>query len=219
MIRDGLVLVDGVVAKSPSVAVNPKVQKITLKNSDIDWQEFYYIILNKPVGVVSSTDEPGDVTVIDLLPERYRRLGLFPAGRLDKDSTGLVLLTSDGVLAHQILSPAHHVQKRYLVGVEAGEKTLNETVVEAFQKGVKLADGYVTKPAALDIISPNEAYVTITEGKYHQIKRMMAACGLHVISIHRLSMAGLLLPEGLEIGGWVNIFEENVKKLLLGKET
>lgn len=194
-IRAGRVTVDGLSAVGPDRAVEPDVHAILLDGVDIDWQPFYDLILNKPAGVVSSTDDPRDKTVLDLLPARYRRMELFPVGRLDKDATGLILLTNDGQTAHRLLSPKHHVPKKYLVTVD---KDLDDSAADNFSKGIILMDGSVCKPAKLVIYSKNIALITLFEGKFHQIKRMMAICGYAVEAIHRLSIGGITLPEILE---------------------
>ena len=197
--KAGRICVDGVVCKNAAVAVDPLTQSVTLDGQDIDYQEFYHIILHKPQGYVSSTEDPRDKTVLELLDERHRRMAPFPVGRLDKDSTGLLLLTTDGALAHRLLAPSKHVDKVYYVTVDG---LLRPDMVGRFAVGVTLGDGTLCRPAGLEILSLTEARVTLREGKYHQIKRMMAACGVTVTALHRHSMGSLMLPEDLEPGAW-----------------
>ena len=198
-IRDGLAAVDGVVTRGPEAAVEPLKQRVTLRGGDIDYAPHYHIMMNKPAGYISSTDDPREHTVMELLDDRRRRLGLFPVGRLDKDATGLLLLTTDGGLGHSLLSPARHVDKEYLVAVE-GILTLG--MVDRFTQGITLADGEVCRPASLELMTPHTGRVILREGKYHQIKRMMAALGAHVTAIHRVRMGSLHLDETLSSGQW-----------------
>lgn len=201
-IRRGRVTVNGTAETRPEKNADPRLDSVLIDGEDIDWRERYYIMMNKPLGVVSSTDEPGERTVIDLLPERYISMGLFPAGRLDKDATGLLLLTNDGALAHKWLSPKNHVDKRYIVTVEG---MISQETVRSFVEGVVLGDGTACLPAKLEILEERKALVTLREGKYHQIKRMMAANGCHVTAIHRISMGPLQLDDSLDYGGWKRI--------------
>lgn len=162
--------------------------------------ELVYLMLHKPAGYISATDDPRQETVLDLLPEHLRRIGLFPAGRLDKDTEGLLLLTNDGPLAHDLLSPKKHVDKTYFVRVDG---SLDGEDVNAFAAGMELEDGYVCLSAGLELLErPDEALVTLREGKYHQIKRMLAARGKPVLYLKRLTMGPLVLDETLQPGQW-----------------
>ena len=213
-IRGGRVAVDGAILRNPSSHIDPAVQTVFLDGEDIDWQPAYTLIMHKPPGVVSSTDEPGETTVIDLLPLRFRRLGLFPAGRLDKDTTGLLILTNDGALAHRLTAPAHHVTKRYLAVVDGA---LRPEHVLRFAKGITLADGTLCKPAGLEIVrasETSEAVVTLREGKYHQVRRMMASCGCPVLSLHRASIGALTLENLPEPGTWRKLTNSEISTLL-----
>ena len=203
-VKGGRVSVDGKTLTNPEAHVEPGTQRILLDGNDIDWREFYYLIMNKPAGYVSSTCDPRDMTVLELLPERFRRMGLFPVGRLDKDSTGLLLLTNNGELAHMLLSPAKHVPKTYEVTVD-GE--LDEKMPEHFKRGLRLPDGKVCLPAELELITKKRARITLYEGKFHQIKRMMSVFMLNVCSLHRISMGGVELPIRLEPQGFEPIDE------------
>ncbi len=210
-VRDGRVSVDGESVRKPEAQVTPEDERILLDGKDIEWREHYYIVMNKPSGYVSSTDDPRDKTVLELLPERYRRLGLFPVGRLDKDSTGLLLLTTNGALAHSLLSPSSHVPKEYEVSVDG---ILDKKMQENFQKGVVLYGGEACLPAELQIITKNDAKITLYEGKYHQIKRMMSIFDLNVTRLHRISMGGLNLTESLAPQGFEVLEEGEVFRRL-----
>lgn len=168
-----------------------------------------YLMLNKPAGVVSSTDEPGERTVLDLLGEEYQNLGLFPAGRLDKDTEGLLLLTNDGPLAHRLLSPRRHVDKVYYVEVDG---VLDGDDVEAVRRGVTLGDGYQCLPGELELLSrKGAAYITLREGKYHQVKRMLASRGKPVTYLKRVRFGPLALDESLPKGAWRPLSDRELK--------
>lgn len=198
-IREGRVTVDGEAVRRPEASVEPLRQCVLLNGQDIGFAEHYYVMMHKPEDFVSSTDDPRERPVTELLDGRYRNMGLFPAGRLDKDATGLLLLTTDGALAHRLLSPSRHVDKEYLVTLEG---TLAPNAVERFARGVELADGTVCRPAELSMLESGGARIVLREGKYHQIKRMVAACGAHVTSIHRVRMGTLCLDDELPCGQW-----------------
>lgn len=209
-IREGLVTVDGQAVRKPDASVDLSRQSVCLRGQDIDFAEHYYVMLHKPEGYVSSTDDPRDRPVTELLDERRRRLGLFPAGRLDKDATGLLLLTTDGALAHSLLAPSRHVEKEYLVTVAAPPA---HNAVTRFAEGVVLADGTVCRPAGLCRLSDTEWRVVLREGKFHQIKRMMASCGACVTVIHRVRIGTLLLDSTLECGQWRALTDGEVESL------
>ena len=198
LIRAGRVKADGAVV----LHREEKFSEETLLQVDgetVSGARLVYLMLNKPTGLVSATEDPREETVLSLLPEHLRRVGLFPAGRLDKDTVGLLLLTNDGPLAHALLSPRRHVDKTYLVRVDG---ILDETDEAAFRAGMTLADGLQCLPAELERRGPGEALVTLREGKYHQIKRMCAARGKPVTYLKRLTFGPLALDEGLEEGAW-----------------
>ena len=172
-----------------------------------------YLMMNKPDGVISSTEDPREKTVLDLLPEHYRKQELFPVGRLDKDTEGLLLLTNDGPLAHHLLSPRHHVEKVYYTKVDG---ILDAEDIAAFAEGITLRDGTVCQKAGLEILSePNVALVRLREGKYHQVKRMLASRGKPVIYLKRLSMGTLRLDEALSPGEFRPLSEDERKNLAL----
>ena len=209
LIRAGRVRLDGAVCRAPEQKVD-EAAPVTVDGEPIAADRPVYLMLNKPAGVVSSTDEPGERTVLDLLGEQYRHMGLFPAGRLDKDTEGLLLLTNDGPLAHRLLSPKNHVDKVYYVETDG---ILDESDASAVRAGVTLADGYVCLPGELELIAGNRAYITLREGKYHQVKRMLAARGKPVVYLKRVRFGPLTLDESLPKGGWRALTEEEQRAL------
>ena len=198
LIRAGRVAVDGAPCRAPEHKVDES-DPVAVDGAAIAGPGPVYLMMNKPAGVVSSTGEPGARTVLDLLGEEYQNLGLFPAGRLDKDTEGLLLLTNDGPLAHRLLAPKSHVDKVYYVEVDG---ILDESDVEAVRAGVALADGYVCLPGELELLSGRQARITLREGKYHQVKRMLAARGKPVVFLKRVRFGPLVLDENLPKGGW-----------------
>ena len=199
LIRAGRVAVDGALCRAPEQKVD-EAAPVTVDGVSIAARGPVYLMLNKPAGVVSSTDEPGERTVLDLLGKEYRNIGLFPAGRLDKDTEGLLLLTNDGPLAHRLLAPKHHVDKVYYVEVDG---VLDEADVEAVCAGVTLADGYTCLPGELEPLpGGRSARITLREGKYHQVKRMLAARGKPVVYLKRVRFGPLILDEKLPEGGY-----------------
>ncbi len=199
LIRRGRVAVDGVFAQKPEDKLDPEVSRLEVDGEAVDCAPFVYLMMNKPAGVVSATGDPRQKTVLDLLPERLRRRGLFPVGRLDKDTTGLLLLTDDGALAHALLSPRRHVYKSYCVEVDG---VLDGEDVRAFAEGMTLAGGLRCLPAELRPAAPDRGFVKLREGKYHQIKRMLAARGKPVLRLERVSFGPLSLDPRLERGSW-----------------
>lgn len=210
LVRAGRVSVDGVVARTPGEKHDPGAW-FQVDGQTISGERLVYLMLHKPAGLVSATEDPREPTVLSLLPQHLRRVGLFPAGRLDKDTEGLLLLTNDGPLAHRLLSPKRHVDKLYYVQVEG---RLDEGDAAAFQQGVTLEDGLVCLPAGLEILEDGEAgLVTLREGKYHQVKRMLASRGKPVRYLKRLSMGPLTLDPALAPGAWRPLNEEERKAL------
>ena len=204
LIKRGSVVVGGEAALSGAQKHDPEAEQITIDGAPLLFEKFRYIMLNKPKGYVSSTGDRRERTVMELLDARYSKLGLFPIGRLDKDAEGLLLLTNDGELAHRITSPGKGVAKRYHVGTE-GAVTASD--VALFARGVELSDGTICKPALLEP-APGGAAVTISEGKYHQVKRMMAAIGKQVKTLKRVAIGGLWLDESLGLGEYREISDE-----------
>ena len=199
MVRAGRVTVDGAIAKTSDLKCEATAC-FMVDGEPVSGERLVYLMLHKPAGLVSATEDPRQSTVLDLLPEHLRRVGLFPAGRLDKDTEGLLLLTNDGPLAHQLLSPRHHVDKTYFVRVDG---VLDELDTKAFEEGMRLEDGLTCMPAGLERLEePDTGIVTLREGKYHQIKRMLAARGKPVVYLKRLTMGTLSLDPALEKGAW-----------------
>ncbi len=204
-VKQGRIQVDGQTIKDSGLQVDPYNSVIEFDGTRVEYREFIYIMLNKPQGVISATEDRRDRTVIDLLDDDSRIFEPFPVGRLDKDTEGLLLLTNDGQLAHELLSPRKHVPKTYIADV-LGD--VNEQDVARFKEGVTLDDGYLTMPAALEITGSSQTpegtvsqiQLTISEGKFHQVKRMFEAVGKKVIYLKRISMGALELDPGLPLG-------------------
>lgn len=212
-LKNGAVSVDGDVAKDGKKHVNPQEQSVVILGEEVQYKPFVYLLMNKPAGVISATEDSSQRTVIDLLDPGDQLFSPFPVGRLDKDTAGLLLLTNDGQLAHRLLSPNRHVSKTYVARVNG---RLTGKDIETFGRGVKLGDGYITKPAELKIIQSGQlshARVTISEGKYHQIKRMFAALGKTVTFLQRTAMGPVLLPDTLREGEYRELTEEELRLL------
>ncbi|EFR86902.1 rRNA pseudouridine synthase [Listeria marthii] len=197
LLKSGAVVVNGTIQKDSKTQVNPDKDQVTVHGTPVVYQEFVYFMLHKPQNVVSATEDNVSETVIDLLAQEDTLTDPFPVGRLDKDTEGLLIITNDGTLAHNLLSPKKHIDKTYYAKID-GDVTATD--VEAFAAGIELDDGYTCKPARLEIITPNEIKVTIQEGKFHQVKRMFAARGKTVSYLKRISMGNLQLDESLELG-------------------
>lgn len=218
LIKRGQVTLNGVVVKDSSVKAGYD-DLITVNGQLISQAKFVYIMLNKPEGVVSATDDKRYPTVVDIIPDEYKRKNLFPAGRLDKDTTGFCLVTDDGAFAHNILSPARHITKTYIA--KLASPIDYEDGKRAFADGVVLKDGTVLLSARLTIIEDSEQpiyKVVIKEGKYHQIKRMFASLGSKVIELKRIAMGGLALDETLKPGEARLITEEELKSIVENDE-
>ena len=210
LVRQGRIYVDGKVASAADMKVDPEKAEILLDGENIGYEKYTYVMLHKPAGVLSAVEDKRQKTVLDLLPEELQRRGLSPVGRLDKDTEGLLLLTNDGELTHRLLSPRHHVDKVYYARVEG---PLEETDCVAFAEGITLGDGLECMPAGLKILSPNEALVTLQEGKFHQVKRMLASRGKPVVYLKRLSMGNLQLDETLLPGEFRMLTKEELASL------
>ena len=211
LVRQGRVLVNGRPVLRSEEKWEPTETELTVDGQRVDCAPFVYLMLHKPAGLLSATEDRDQRTVLDLLPEHLRRRGLFPVGRLDKDTEGLLLLTNDGPLAHRLLAPRHHVDKTYFVRVD-GE--LDGADAAAFAAGMMLEDGLACLPAGLEVLEqPDTALVTLHEGKYHQIKRMLAARGKPVVYLKRLTMGPLMLDPALERGEWRPLSAEEVAAL------
>ena len=211
LIREGRVLVEGAIAASAEEKVDPERAAITVDGEDLGYRRFTYILLNKPAGLLSATEDGRQETVLDLLAPELRRQGLSPVGRLDKDTEGLLLLTNDGALAHRLLAPKSHVDKVYYARLD---HPLGPGDQAAFAKGITLEDGLVCMPAGLEILGDGrEVLVTLHEGKFHQIKRMVASRGAAVCYLKRLSMGALSLDPALGPGEYRPLTEEEVIKI------
>lgn len=210
LVRQGLVRVDGRLAASAEDKLDPAAAIITVAGETISLCRFIYVMLHKPAGVLTATEDRKQPTVLDLLPPELRRIGLAPVGRLDKDTEGLLLLTNDGELAHRLLSPKYHVDKRYLARVD-GE--LSAADAEAFARGMTLGDGLECLPAGLEVLPDRVCVVTLREGKFHQVKRMLAARGAPVLYLKRLSMGPLTLDDSLAAGAYRLLRAEEISAL------
>ncbi len=211
-VRSGDVQVEGAVVKSESKQVEIN-QEILVRGEKTEAEEFVYYMMNKPKGVITATRDTKDKTVMDLMPVMKR--DIFPMGRLDKDTEGLLILTDDGALAHRLLSPARHVDKTYEVTYEG---QLPDTAVEDFQNGLDIGERRITKPAVLEIKEPGKARVIISEGKFHQVKRMFAAEGVFVTGLKRTVFAGLCLDNRLAPGESRKLTETEIECLRIGEK-
>lgn len=196
VILSGAVFVNGEAVKRPECQIDDE-STVTVNGEKVNYSEFVYFMLNKPAGMLSATRDRSAETVMDLLPEKYKKYDCSPVGRLDKDTTGLLLLTNDGDYLHRVISPNSKVEKQYLVQLDG--QVMPEHI-GIFKKGVVLASGEVCKPARLEIIGEREARITITEGKYHEIKRMFGTVGLGVNALKRERIGALVLDDKLAPG-------------------
>lgn len=204
LVRAGRVAVDGAPARDAGVRIDPETAAVRVDGERLIHRARELIMLNKPAGVITAAADPRHQTVMDLLPRRFVAAGCMPVGRLDRDADGLLLLTTDGQLAHRLLSPRRHVDKVYRVTVDG---QLAQADVEAFSAGIALA-GFTALPAVLEILpAGTEARVTVREGKYHQVKRMFAARGRTVTRLTRIAFAGLALDAALAPGDWRHLTE------------
>lgn len=210
IIRSGRVTVDGTVITAPEARFDAVSCVIALDGSVLHYSRFRTYMMDKPADVLCVTEDRKQKTVLDLLPAELRRMGLFPVGRLDKDTSGLLLLTNDGDFAHRVISPKSGVEKQYLAEVD-GE--LDEQDVLAFREGMVLRDGTQCLPAGLEPLGEGCCLVTVMEGKYHQVKRMLASRGKPVTKLRRLSIGDLRLDETLEPGGFRELTEEDLCKV------
>ena len=210
-IRRGFVGVDGEIIRDPSRSFSPTDSIITYKGQAVTFKQFLYIVLNKPKGVLSASTDKNRQTVVDLVPPELNRQNLSPVGRLDKDTTGLLLITDDGQFSHKVISPKSDIKKVYSVVLDA---PIPKNACEEFEKGVILADGTKCLPAKLEIIGENEALVEIREGKYHQVKRMFGVLGLGVNELKRLSIGGFKLPSDLNEGECRELTETEIESVL-----
>lgn len=216
MLKVGRVTVNGKKEKSAKLQINEEKDEIRFDGQVLEYEEFVYYMMNKPQGVISATEDTKHRTVLDLLDDYASAKEVFPVGRLDIDTHGLLLLTNDGQLAHALLSPKRHVDKTYQAQVKG---IMTQEDVHTFAKGIPLKD-FTCQPARLEIISidteknQSKIRVTIAEGKFHQVKRMVAYCGKEVVDLQRLTMGTLVLDENLERGEWRRLTKEELENLL-----
>lgn len=193
LVRNKRIKVNGEIISKHDIKVDENKDKILVDENIIEVKKYVYLMLNKPKGYISATEDRSMMTVLDLVPDKYLHRNIFPAGRLDKDTTGLMIITDDGEFAHNILSPKKHISKTYEVLID---KKMTEEMVFGFKNGIKLIDGEC-KPALLEITGKHSGVVTLTEGRYHQIKRMFGCYGAKVIELKRIKMGNFKLPDDL----------------------
>ena len=211
--KNGGVTVNGIVVRRASGHIDPTVDVVTFLGKEVVWREFTYVMLNKPDGYVSATDDLLNPTVLTLLPDELQKIGLFPCGRLDKNTLGLMILTNNGPLAHKLLAPKNHVSKKYRFTVKY---PISEKDVNDLERGVDIG-GYFTAPCKVEMIDERNGYITLTEGKYHQIKRMVAATDNRVTYLERVSFGGIELDHALERGQWRLLTDREIALLELQK--
>ena len=213
VIRKGEIRINGLVQRNPGTNVETETDSLMIGEKPVDGRINRHVMLHKPAGLLTAARDRNQPTVMDLLPPVYASIGCMPVGRLDKDTTGLLILTCDGELNHRLLTPDRHVEKMYVARVTG---CLGKKEVQAFSEGLNLSD-FTTLPALLEILEAGEknslAQVTIREGKFHQIKRMFAATGHEVVSLHRLCFGPLILPADLPAGAWRELNGEEIQAL------
>ena len=209
LVKQKRITINGNTALKSDIKVDVLVDKILVDGKEISFKKFVYLMLNKPKGYVSATEDKNMPTVLELVPDEYLHRDLFPAGRLDRDTTGLMLITDDGEFAHNILSPKKHVKKTYNVTIDI---PMTEEMVIAFKNGVNLIDGEC-KEAELTITGEYTGVVVLTEGRYHQIKRMFGCFGAKVVELERIGMGDFCLPEDLELGECREFSNEELKQV------
>lgn len=211
-LRRGQATVNGVTVKDGAFSVDTQKDSVIFDGKEIAYKKYIYILMNKPKGVLSASNDKNRKTVVDLVPQVMQRAGLFPVGRLDKDTTGFLIITDNGEYAHNCISPKKLIPKTYIVTLDG---QLSESMIPLFKEGITLADGTKCQSAKLQIIDEYKARVTITEGKYHQIKRMFGVVNLGVNELHRESMGGFKLPDTLKAGECIEITEKEAFSVLL----
>ncbi len=195
MARAGEILLNGEICKNSDVKIDPDKDVITVCGEKIGYKKYVYYMMNKPKGVLSASNDKNATTVVDILPEEYKRKNLFPAGRLDKDTTGLLIITDDGDFAHRMLSPNKKVYKHYIATLD---KKLDDSVKSKFENGIVLADGTVCQKAYFEKLGDNKALVKICEGKFHQVKKMFLSCSYTVLELERVRIGTLRLDSKLQ---------------------
>lgn len=211
LIRAGRITVAGIALLTPDTKLDTDTARVLLDGKELCYRRYHYYLMNKPAGILTATEDRRQRTVLDLVSPEMRRMGLFPVGRLDKDTEGLLLLTDDGDFAHRVISPKSAIEKLYYAQVGG---TVEEADIRAFREGVELKDGTKCLPAALVSLGTGECLVTVMEGKYHQVKRMLASRGKPVERLERVAIGGLTIPDGLPRGGWCELDRERLFSLI-----
>ena len=209
LVKKGGVKVNDMPVKDPGMQVDEHTARLTVNGAPVDGRLTRHVMLHKPAGLLTAARDKKQPTVMDLLPEVYASIGCMPVGRLDKDTTGLLFLTTDGELNHRLLAPGRHVDKTYLAEVDG---TLNESHIAAFAEGLHLSD-FDAQPAKLEILAPNLGRVTVHEGKFHQVKRMFSAVGCEVVKLHRETFGSLTLDPNLPEGEWRELTADELSAL------
>ena len=212
LIKKGRITVDGSAATQPELRIDPESSRVELDGVVLSYSRHHYYMMDKPSGVLTATEDNRQKTVLDLVTPEMRRMGLFPVGRLDKDTSGLLLLTDDGDFAHNVISPKSEVEKLYYAKVEG---KADENDVKAFKEGLILGDGTRCLPAGLKWIGEGQCLVTLMEGKYHQVKRMLASRGKPVLELRRLSIGRLKLDDSLSAGGFRELSQEEIASIFM----
>lgn len=210
-IRRGKATVDGAVVRDFGFLIDAESATVQFEGQAISYKPYVYIVMNKPRGVLSASSDSSRETVVDLVPQHLHRPNIAPVGRLDKDTTGLLIITDDGVFSHNCISPKKKISKAYIAGLDGD---ITEDMIAAFKQGVVLADGQKCAPAILERVGKNIAKIVISEGKYHQIKRMLGTVGLGVNTLHRESIGGLYIPEGLTAGECIEMEKNELETLI-----
>ncbi|AMD95563.1 pseudouridine synthase [Leptotrichia sp. oral taxon 847] len=214
ILKSGKIKVNEKIVKDGKMQIDEIKDDIKMEGEKIAYKPFVYVMMNKPSGIISATEDGKHKTVVDLLCEKYKNYKVFPVGRLDIDTEGLILLTNDGILAHNLLSPKKHVDKKYYVELK---EPLTPEKKKILENGIKLEENFVTKEAKVEIIEKTElksVFITISEGKFHQVKRMFKFIGNEVLYLKRVKMGKLLLPEKLKLGEYRELTEEEMKLIL-----
>ncbi len=206
--KKGLITVDGTAVKDVSQKIDENTASVTYMGTKVNWRKYVYVMLNKPQGYISSTED-SPRTVMKLLPEEYSKMDCFPCGRLDIDTVGLLIITNDGPLAHELLSPRHHAEKTYFYRCSP---SIGDAEAARLCEGVDIG-GYITKTSKVERISSDEGYITLTEGKFHQIKRMFEAVGSNIIYLKRVEFGTVKLDEALSEGDWRELTESEINAL------
>ena len=212
IIKAGRVTVNGNAVCNPETKVESDSDIIRFDGKILKYSEYHYYMMDKPCGILTATEDKRQKTVLDLLPHEVRRMSVFPVGRLDKDTSGLLLITNDGEFAHRVISPKSNIEKLYFAKVD-GIPTADD--VREFEKGLILSDGTKCLPAKLEITGKNECYVTVKEGKYHQVRRMLASRGKHVEQLRRLRIGSLCLDPSLKSGDFRELDQSEIDSIFL----